>query len=202
MELAVSPGPDSPSCDAAPGRDALRQVLSLACLHYGDYRGMVQDPKILCWCRVEELALPRVLWQGPAISICVMETVAQPPSAHSWDIFRPGYADEGEMTGSLRIQTTRCFSQLQLPGVMRGAWASGKAAQGHGVLGVEATTIPPGKAAPPGCCSCGLAGSSCWCRIPPSFSLWTCIASLLLREQVNESPRSHWLLSSRVVPGL
>lgn len=33
--------------------------------------------------RAEELVLPQALWQRPAISICIMETVAQPPSTHS-----------------------------------------------------------------------------------------------------------------------
>lgn len=33
--------------------------------------------------RAEELMLPQALWQGPAISIRIMETVAQPPSTHS-----------------------------------------------------------------------------------------------------------------------
>lgn len=202
VELPVSPGWDSPSSDAVPGWDALCHTLSLARLRYGDYRGTAQDPNTLCPCRVEELALPRALWQGAAISICVTETVAQSPSAHSQDIFRPGCADEGEMTGSLHIQTMRCLSQPQLPGATGGAWASGKAAQGQSVPGAGATTIPPGKAALPVCCGCGLAGNSCWCRIPPSFSLWTCTASLLLREQVNESSRSRWLLSLRVCPGL
>lgn len=142
MELPVSPGRYSPSHNAAPGQDALRQALSLACLHYGDHRGTAQNPNTLCWCRVEELALPWALWQGPAVSICVTETVAQLPSAHSRVIFRPGCADEGEMTGSLRIQATRCLSQPQPPGAMGGAWASGKAAQGRSVPGAGATTLP------------------------------------------------------------
>lgn len=199
---ACLPGWGSPSSGAVPGRDALCHALSLARLCYGDYQGTAQDPNILCWCRVEELALPWVLWQGPAISICVRETVTQPPSAHSWDNFRLGCADEGEMTGSLRIRTTRCLSQLPPPGAMGGAWASSKAPQGHGVPEAGATTIPAGKAALPVCCGCGLDGSSCWCRILPSFALWTCAASLLLREQANESPRSHWLLSLRVCASL
>lgn len=185
-----------------PSWDALCHALSLARLCYRDYQGTAQDPDSLCWCRVEELAPPRVLWQGPAISICVTEAVAQPPSAHSQDIFRLGCADEGGMTGSLRIRTTRCLSQLQPPGAMGGAWASSKAAQGHGMPEAGATTIPAGKAALPVCCGCGLAGSSCWCRILPSFALWTRAASLLLREQANESPRSHWLLSLRVCASL
>lgn len=107
------------------------------------------------------------------------------------------------MTGLFRIRTTRCLSQQQqLPGAMEGAWASSKAAQGCGVAGAAATTIPPGKAALPVLCGYGLAGSSCGCRIPPSFSPWTHTASLLLRAQVNESPRSHRLLSLKVCPGL
>lgn len=195
LELPVSPGRDSRS------QDALCQALSLAhCC--GDYRGPAQDPSTPCCCRAEELALPRALWQEPAISICGTETVAHLPSAHSRDIFRPGCADEGEMTGSLRIQATGCFSQPQLPGAMGGVGPSDKAAHGRGVPGAGATAMPPGKAALPVCCGCGLAGSSCWCWIPPSSSFWTCTASLLLRKQIRESIRSPWLLSLKVFPGL
>lgn len=71
-----------------------------------------------------------------------------------WDIFNPGCADEGEMTGSLCIWTMRSLSQLQPPGAMGEVWA-----------------VPPGKAALTGCSGSGLAGSSYWCRLPPSFSL-------------------------------
>lgn len=74
---------DIPSSDAVPGWDALCHGLSLAPLSYGDFCGTAQDPKILCQCRVEELVLPQALWQGPAISICIMETIAQPISTHS-----------------------------------------------------------------------------------------------------------------------
>lgn len=79
VELPVSPGWDSPSRGAAPGRDALCQALSLARLHYGDYRGTAQHPNTLRWCRAEELALSRALWQGPAISISVTETTTISP---------------------------------------------------------------------------------------------------------------------------
>lgn len=34
-------------------------------------------------CRAEELMFPQALWQGPTISTCIIETVAQPPSTHS-----------------------------------------------------------------------------------------------------------------------
>lgn len=37
------------------------------------------------------------------------------------------------MTGSLRIQTTGCLSQPQLPGAMGGVWASDKAAVCQGL---------------------------------------------------------------------
>lgn len=83
---AVCPDQDIPSRDAVPGWDVLCRGLSLAPLSYGDFCSTAQDPKILCQCRAEELVLPQAFWQGPAISICIMETVAQPPSTHS-DIF-------------------------------------------------------------------------------------------------------------------
>ena len=160
VELPVSPGGDSPSRDAVPGQDARCRAPSPARLDCRDGRGAARDPDTLCWCRAEELALPRVLWQGPAVSICVTETVAQPPSAHSRDIFRPGCADEGEMTGSLRIRTTRCLCQPQLPGAMGGAAASGKAAQGHGVPGAGATTLPQERQCYPCAVAVGLLGAA------------------------------------------
>lgn len=40
------------------------------------------------------------------------------------------------------IRTTRCLSQMQLPGMMGGAWASGRAAQGGGARGLEAQPSP------------------------------------------------------------
>lgn len=58
------------------------------------------------------------------------------------------------MTGSLHIQTMQCLCQLQPPGAMGEVWA-----------------VPPEKAALTGCCGSGLAGSSYWCWIAPSFSL-------------------------------
>lgn len=80
---AVCPDQDIPSSDAVLGWDALCTGLSLASLSYGDLCSTAQDPKVLCQCRAEELVLPQTFWQGPAISICIMETVAQPPSTHS-----------------------------------------------------------------------------------------------------------------------
>lgn len=80
---AVCPDQDIPSSDAVPGWGALCHALSLASLSYGDFCSTAQDPKILCQCRAEELVLPQTFWQGPAISICIMETVAHQPSTHS-----------------------------------------------------------------------------------------------------------------------
>lgn len=64
-----------------------------------------------------------------------------------WDIFRPGCAAEGEMTGSLHIQTTQCLSQLQPPGAMGEAWA-----------------VSPGKVALTSCCGFGLLGAATGAR--------------------------------------
>lgn len=46
------------------------------------------------------------------------------------------------MTGSSCFWTTRCLSQMQLPGMMGRAWASGRAAQGSGAWGLEAQPSP------------------------------------------------------------
>lgn len=70
-----------------------------------------QDPKILCLCQWRgrgAAASPGILAGTSHFHLhngdCSTTTINP-----LWNIFRPGCADEGEMTGSLHIQTMQCL---------------------------------------------------------------------------------------------
>lgn len=106
---AVCPDQDIPSSDPVPGGDALCHSLSLAPFSYGDFCSTAQDPKILCqWRGRGAAASPGILAGTSHFHLhngdCSTTTINP-----LWNIFRPGCADEGEMTGSLHIQTMQCL---------------------------------------------------------------------------------------------